>query len=178
MSLAGFATLIKRESVFAHVSGINLELNSTRRLGAELVLCSDPTGWLSLGAEGTFVDARFVESGNPVPLAPRLLGGCRAVPTHPEGFRGGLRFLAVAPRTLPHGARGAGLTTLDATLGYHWRWLRVDLEIENILDQQLREGEYHYASHWRPGDEPSGLPVLHYAAGPPLNARLTMGAVL
>ena len=65
----------------------------------------------------------------------------------------------------------------DATLGYHWRWLRLDLEVENVLNQQLREGEYHYASHWRPDEPASEIPVLHTTAGPPLNARLTLGVL-
>jgi hypothetical protein len=69
------------------------------------------------------------------------------------------------------------MAVLDATAGYGWRWLRLDLEVENVLNQQTREGEYHYASHWRPGDEPNEIPVVHYVAGPPLNARLSVSAV-
>ncbi|AWV88579.1 TonB-dependent receptor [Bradymonas sediminis] len=174
LSLAGFATFIERESIFDHVSGVNLELNGTRRLGAELVLYSDPLSWLSLRADITYVDARFTESGNPVPLAPWLTAGARAIATHPSGFRAGLRALAVAPRTLPHGATGATLLMTDLTVGYHWDWLRLDLEVENLLNQRLREGEYHYASHWQPGAPASEIPVLTTTAGPPLNARLTL----
>jgi hypothetical protein len=69
------------------------------------------------------------------------------------------------------------MIALDATLGYAWRWLRVELELENLLSRRLREGEYHFASHWRPGLEPSRIPVVHYVAGPPLNARLGVSAV-
>lgn len=175
--LSGFATFIERESIFDHVSGVNLELNGTRRLGGEIVLDADPLPWLRLSADLTLVDARFVESGNRVPLAPWLVSGLRAVVTHASGLRAGLRVLTVAPRTLPHDATGATLLMTDATLGYHWRWLRLDLEVENLLDRQLREGEYHYASHWRPGTPPSEIPVLHTTAGPPLNGRLTLGVV-
>lgn len=176
-SVAGFATFIERESIFDHVSGINLELNGTRRIGAELVLYSDPLRWLSLRGDITYVDARFVASQNPVPLAPWLTGGLRAIATHQSGVRAGLRALAVAPRTLPHGATGATLLLTDATLGYHWDWLRVDLEVENLLNRELREGEYHYSSHWQPGKPASMIPVLTTTAGPPINARLTVGVV-
>ena len=156
---------------------MNLELNSTRRLGTELELHSHPLGWLGISADVTLVDARFVESGNPIPLAPWLVGGLRGMVDHDSGFRGGLRFLALAPRHLPHGAWGAPMAVLDGTVGYRVGWLRIDLEVENLMNQQIREGEYHYASHWRPGDPVSELPVLHYVAGPPLNARLTLTAV-
>jgi len=175
--LSGFGTFIERESVFDHVSGINLELNSTRRLGGELALSSEPLDWLGLEADVTYVDARFVGSGNPIPLAPWLAGGARAVVSHGSGLRAGLRLLGLAPRPLPHGATGAPMIALDATLGYAWRWLRVELELENLLSRRLREGEYHFASHWRPGLEPSRIPVVHYVAGPPLNARLGVSAV-
>lgn len=177
VSVAGFATFIARESIFDHVSGINLELNGTRRLGAELVVYSDPLHWLNLQGDLTLVDARFVASQNPVPLAPWLTSGLRATVTHPSGLRAGVRTLLVAPRTLPHGARGATLLMSDATLGYHWRWVRVDLEVENLLNRQLREGEYHYASYWPLGGAVSEIPVLTTTAGPPLNARLTLGVV-
>ena len=64
---------------------------------------------------------------------------------------------------------------LDMTLGYQWQWLRLDIEVENVLNRELREGEYHYASHWRPSATASQLPVLHTTAGPPINARFKVG---
>lgn len=176
-SVSGFATLIERETVFDHVSGVNLELNSTRRLGTEVEIHSNPFDWFLLKADVTYVDARFAESQNPIPLAPWLVGGFRAIVTHENGFRAGLRFMALASRPLPHGARGAPMAVLDATAGYTWSWLRLDLEVENLLDRRIREGEYHYASHFRPAEEASEIPVVHYVAGPPLNARLSVSAV-
>ncbi len=176
-SVAGFATLIEQETLFDHVSGVNLELNSTRRLGAEFEVHSNPLHWLTLHADVSYVDARFVDSGNPIPLVPGIVGSFRAIVTHQSGVRAGLRFTGLAPRPLPHGAQGAPLAVLDATAGYTWRMLRFDLEVENILDQKIREGEYHYASHWRPGEEPSEIPVIHSAAGPPLNARFSVTAI-
>jgi outer membrane receptor protein involved in Fe transport len=169
---SGFATFIAREAVFDHVSGINLELNRTRRLGGELDLRYTPTGWLLLSADATLVDARFVESGNLVPFAPWFSGSVRAVVTHPSGWRGGMRFFGLAPRPLPHGARGAAMAVLDASLGYHWEHFHLDLEVENLLNQRVREGEYHHASNWDPEESASQIPVIHTVAGPPLNARL------
>ena len=177
VGLSGFATFIERESIFDHVSGVSLELNGTRRLGGELVLSSSPVPWLRLTADLTWVDARFSESGNRVPLSPWLVSGVRAVVTSNSGLRAGLRVLTVAPRPLPHRATGATLVMTDATLGYRWRGLRLDLELENVLDRPLREGEYHYASHWRPGEPASEVPVLHTTAGAPFNARLTLGVL-
>ncbi len=174
---SGFATFIDGESVFDHLSGVNLELNATRRLGTELELHAHPADWLGLTADVTYVDGRFVESGRPIPLAPWLVGSLGGTVAHQSGLGGGLRLLAMAPRNLPHGARGAPLVGLDGTLGYRFGWLRLDLEVENLLNLRLREGEYHYTSHWQRGEAASQIPVLHTVAGPPLNARLTVTAV-
>lgn len=178
LSLSGFGTWIARESIFDHVSGTSLELNGTRRVGAELVLHSDPAPWLSLSADMTWVQARFVESGHQVPLAPWLVSGLRARLWPLDSLRLGLRGLVVAPRPLPHGATGATLLRLDATARYQpgrW-WLGV--EAENLTGARLREGEYHYASHWRPGEPASEVPTLHTTAGPVFNLRCTLGVEL
>lgn len=174
---AGFATFIAKEAIFDHVSGLNLEFSGTRRVGAELIVRSEPTGWLLLQADATWVDARFAQSGNPIPFAPWLSGGVRAVVTHHSGWRAGARLFALAPRALPHGARGAAMAVLDTTLGYHWQHFRLDLAVENLLNRRVREGEYHYASDFDSAPGASQLPVLHTVAGPPLNARLGLTVV-
>ncbi|TPV95956.1 MAG: TonB-dependent receptor [Myxococcales bacterium FL481] len=176
LTVAGFATFLERETVLDHVSGTNLDLNRSRRLGGEAVLAVTPLDWLTFQTDATYADARFVDSGQAVPLAPWLTGSLRATAMHRSGLRGGVRWMALAPRPLPHGARGSWMTVLDASVGYRWRWLGVGLEVENVLNQRVREGEYHYASHWRPNEAPSAIPVLHFVAGPPLNARLTVSA--
>lgn len=177
LSLATFGTYVARESVFDHVSGLNIELNATRRLGAELVLSSRPLPWLTLRADATAVSARFVQSQRPVPLAPRWMGGLQGVVTHPSGLRAGIHGLGVLPRPLPHGARSSALVLLNGTLGWHWTHLRLDLDVENLLNLHAREGEYHFASHWNRERAASALPALHYVAASPRNARLTLTVV-
>lgn len=172
-----FATLLARESVFDHVSGLNLELNGTRRLGAELVGTLMPIPWLRFLFDVTFVDARFRSSEARVPFAPALTAGTRAVLAHPSGVRAGLRFQAVAPRTLPHGARGEALYLLDASAGYRFRWFDLGVVCENLLFRRLREGEYHFASYWPADATRSALPKTQVVAGPPFNMRVTLGAV-
>ena len=84
-SLSGFVTWIGRESVFDHVAGVSLDLNATRRLGVEMTVQGNPLPWLTLMADVTAVRARFVESGNPIPFAPKLQGGFKAFAVHPSG---------------------------------------------------------------------------------------------
>ena len=176
VGLSGFATFIERESIFDHVSGLSLELNGTRRLGAELSARWAVTEWLELDADVTAVDARFVASGNRVPLAPWLVGSAHAFVHHESGFRAGLRYFGLAPRPLPHGATGSLITLVDASAGYAWDRFELSLDAENLLAREIREGEYHYASAWAQGEVASEIPVTHYVAGAPFNLRLNLSA--
>jgi len=176
--VSGFVTWIERESIFDHVSGTSIALRGTRRVGVECELRVSPWPWLDVSADLTLVDARFVTSGNPIPFAPHRLAGARATLRHPTGWRAGLRGWIISPRRLTHGARGSTWAALDATLGFHARRIHVDVAVENVLNLELREGEYHYASHWRREAPLDRLPALHTTAGPPLNARLTLTVFL
>ena len=104
IGLTGFGTWIERESVFDHVSGINLELNGTRRLGVEAEVRVSPWSWLDVTGDVTALQAQFVESGEPIPGAPRWLGTLRGIVSHPSGGHGGLHVLHIGPRALAHGA--------------------------------------------------------------------------
>lgn len=172
---AGFGTWIAQESIFDHVSGLNLSYNATMRVGAEVGVDVFPWPWLKLSGDVTYVDARFVESQNPVPLAPWLVSGAHALLTHETGWSAGLHFLAIAPRELPHDATGAALFELQATVAWQWQWLRLSLAVENVLNRRQREGEYHFASDWDRDDVPSQLPALQIISGAPINARLSVG---
>jgi iron complex outermembrane recepter protein len=177
LRVAGFATYLARESIYDHVSRTNLQLAATRRLGAAGDLRVQPKPWLGVAGSLTWVDARFVASRNLVPLAPSLVASLRAWLAHPLGARAGLLLVGWAPRPLPHGARGSALARLDATTGWHLERVRVDLVIENVLGLRLREGEYYFASNFRPGEAGSQLPTLHYVPGPPLNARVMVSVL-
>jgi iron complex outermembrane receptor protein len=174
LHLIGFATYVARESIYDHVSRTNLQLSASRRFGGELSVDARPLPWLGITGNVTAVDARFIESGNPVPLAPSLVGSLHAWLAHRIGARAGLLLVGWAPRPLPYGARGSGLARLDATAGWQHDRVRVDLAIENILGLRLREGEYSFASNFRPGQPASQLPTLHYVPGPPLTARVSV----
>lgn len=172
-TLVGFFTAVGRESVLDHASGQSIALDDTRRLGLELQLVLAPIDPLRLRLDLTLSDARYDRSGRPVAGVPPLVASLQAeVDAAP--WRLFLRALAVSSRPLPHGATGAGL--FDLTLGAQWRSgpLVVALTVDNLLDLDQRVGVYHFASRWDPTSPPSSLPRLHFAAGPPLTARLTL----
>lgn len=173
LRLCGFASHMTEEAVYDHIAGQTLALDGTRRLGLELGVSSNPLSFLTIAADLTWVDARFQESGGPVPFAPWLTGGLHAIATHPNGLRGGLRLLGIAARTLPYEAIGSPLGTVDVTAGYATSRFAVDVELENLLDLRVREGESMFASDFPPG-ETSALPARHFAAAAPRNMRVTL----
>ncbi len=176
ISAAAFGTWIGRESVFDHVSGFNIELSGTRRVGVEGNVQLHPTPWLDVGADVTYAHARFVDSGNPIPGAPPLVVATRATLLHPKGFRAGLRWFLLGPRPLSYGATAGVATVVDLSVGYRYRWFQVDLSIDNVLNQAWREGEYHFASHWDRQSPRSQLPTVHAVAGNPFVARIGVTA--
>jgi outer membrane receptor protein involved in Fe transport len=171
VSAAGFATFVEREVLFDHVAAISVALGSTRRLGAEASILYTPRPWLQLQGDVTYVDARFTDSGGPVPGVPRLLGTVSGSFLHPRGLRAGVRLFWLLPRPLRYGATAGGAVVLDVSAGYRWRSLQVDLTLDNTLNYQWREGEFHYASWFDRSRPRSEIPSIHYAAGPPLTLR-------
>ncbi|MEM7151978.1 MAG: TonB-dependent receptor [Myxococcota bacterium] len=169
---AAFGTLIGRESVFDHVSGFNIEQGATRRWGVEADVQIRPTAWLGMGASIVYSHARFAATGEPIPGAPPLIAQVNGTLMHPKGVRAGLRGLVMGRRPLSYGATAGALATVDASVGYQWRWLGLDLSVDNVMGTRWRDGEYHFASYWDRSQPPSSLPTIHFVAGPPRMVRL------
>lgn len=175
-TLAGFATLLGRESVFDHVSGTSIELAATQRLGGELTLTANIAKFASVTGELTFVDARFRGSGELLPYAPRWMGVVRLNSELPGHTRLGFRVLLLAPRPLPFGARSSSFVRGDLVLAWALRPWFVELEIENLFSLPLHEAEYNFASHWPTRESFDPLPAIHISPGPPFNLRVSLGA--
>ncbi len=174
VGVAGFGTWIDRESVFDHVSGFNVERSATQRLGVEGDVQLHPTSWLDFGADVTWARGRFINSGSPIPGAPPLIVTAKASMAHPKGFRAGVRWFLLGARPLSYGAVAAPATVMDVNIGYRYRWAQLDLSVDNAWNQQWREGEYHFASHWDPERPRSQLPTVHAVAGNPITARIAL----
>jgi iron complex outermembrane receptor protein len=173
VGMAMFGIWIGRESLFDHVSGFNVELGGTRRLGVEGDVQIHPTKWLDLGVDVTAVHARFTETDGKIPGAPPLFVQIQGALNHPKGYRAGVRWFVLGPRPLTYGARAGAATVMDVSVGYRMKWLQLDLSIDNVFGSRWREGEYNFASWWDRSERPSQIPAVHYVAGPPTMARLS-----
>ena len=176
VSASGFGVWISDEMVFDHISGTNLALNSTRRLGVELGAEARPIDWLRLRADLTATDARFTGSGAEVPSVPRLLGTGEVGLLHPAGWRGGAQVTVIGPRPLAHGATAASQAVLNLVAGRRLGRFDLELSVDNALASRWREGEYHYASWFDTSQPRSTLPRIHYSAGRPFGVRAALTA--
>ena len=166
-----FATWIDRESIFDHISGVNALLDGSRRYGVEAFVEASPLSWLALRGDLTAVDARFVETGNPIPGAPRLLASAEAR-LDLKPWSAGLAGRFLGPRPLHHGATASSSTVLDAVGSYtRGRWTFA-LQIDNLLASSWNEGEYHFASWWDTSTPRSEIPRVHLSPGRPFGARI------
>lgn len=164
----------------APLAGVRLRIAGTDLVAVtdelgRFVFSSLPAGPITVVSDDASVRPLRVhaEVGPDRPREPLVV---QAAPAPLPSFAATVVGTRLAPRPLPHGARGAPLAMLDATLGYRWEWLTIDLAAENLLNLPIREGEYHFASDWRRSGA-SAIPVVHTVAGPPLHARLSFTAV-
>jgi iron complex outermembrane recepter protein len=176
LALAGFATWVSRESIFDHVSGANLEVNATRRLGAELSTAWRPRPWLRAHLDATTVDARFTGSGAPIPGAPQLLVVAGVELTGP--LSASARVTLLGPRPLPHDATAKAGVLVELGGAYRWDRFTFSLRVDNALDSDWREGEFHFASWFDKSTPRSALPRIHLSPGPPITLRAGLSVSL
>jgi len=175
---AGFATLVTDEIVFDHVAARYVATGSTRRVGVDAGVSLRPVPLLRIDADLTWADGVYVATGEAIPYAPRLLvvGGAYAerLPVGPVLLTAGLRGVVLGPRPLPGGFASHTAVSADLTTTVtHGPW-GLTLDIDNVLGNQWRDGEFVFASRWDLDEPAAELPVRHFTAGTPLAARLAV----
>lgn len=171
LSAAGFGTWLAHEVLFDHLSGQNIALGPTRRLGVALAAQVQPLPFLALRADLTYVDARFTDTGNAVPNVPPVMLQLGAWLTGWRGLRVGARFYYLSPRPLPFGASAGDIAQLDLLVSWRHGPLQLDAQLDNATAAAWKAGEFNHASHWDATQPRSFLPALHYAAGQPITFR-------
>lgn len=173
-----FGTFLEHEIVFDHVSNVTLELDGTRRWGLEAEVSYRLFSWMSASADFTFINARFKKSGNPVPGVPSWLAKAAVIVGKERGPAGGLRFTVIGKRHLAHGASIGAYSMLNVNFGWRFEHFEVVAIVENLLNQEVPLGAYHYASWFDKTEPPSSIPQIHYTAGAPFTFRAQFTAFL
>ncbi len=166
----------------------------TRRLGVETEARLQLLRWLWADADFTFARAHFTGAApgaREIPLAPRLTvsGGLSAI--HPIGIFGriGVQHVGDRPATEDGFLTAVGYTKADLTLGYRTHMFEISVDLENLLNADIREAQFATVSRLPSETSAASCPDgtravsdggaflgcedLHFTPGPPLSARLT-----
>ncbi|MCB9692988.1 MAG: TonB-dependent receptor [Alphaproteobacteria bacterium] len=179
-----FGTWVSNEIRFDHAAARFLTTGSTRRLGGFGGFTARPIHALEIELDVTGSDGRYTATGELIPYAPRwLVVGSVALHqaiTGPIVWTAGTRTTWLAPRAIPGGFASHASLVTDLTTRARVRDTVVDLDIANVFATRWRDGEFVYASSWNATDlsDPPALPVRHFTAGAPFEARLGLGWVL
>jgi hypothetical protein len=186
-----FYTNVSADQAFDEAVGRNVATGASHHYGLMSSLGLDVRGWLELQASGTWAEAHLSEpdagpfdwgAGERVPGVPRLT--LRGDATLWHGFTVGSEHFTwhlsagaghVGRRPLPFETLGTAFTLVDAGAGMRWRWIELGIQVENLLDTRYHEAELYYPSNFGdPVEEPSQMPMLHFAAGAPLSVMGTL----
>jgi hypothetical protein len=176
---ATYATFVSNELMFDHTAGRFLSGGPTRRLGLDAAIVLRPTPHLGVDLELSLCDGRLQGSEALLPYAPRVLGSARlwsmGLPIGGSSqLSAGARLWWMGARPLPGGFASQPTGAIDLTLRMDHGALSVDLDLDNVLGQEWRDGEFMYASRWDLNAAPSELAARHITAGAPRAARLAL----
>jgi len=176
---AAFRTRVANEVLFDPEAARFVATGETIRRGLFARAVVRPVDGLRIEGEATAVDAFYEATGEPVPFAPPLLGVgglyLDRVVVGPLVLVAGVRTWALASRPLPLGFASTPATVTDATLRAVFRQITIDVDVDNVLGAQWRDGEFFFPSWWDRSSAPSALPERHISAGAPRALHVALG---
>jgi outer membrane receptor protein involved in Fe transport len=188
LAAAFWGTYMEQELFFDPTLGRSVDVGRSRRLGGELEARVKIRKHAYLYADGSYTDARLVDTGDPVPGSPRWLLTAGAVGryrirTGPRPFkgsriRGGIRVRYIGQRDLLEGQKGLDAVLGDLLVNWDFRRFGLELSIVNFWNQQWRDAQYYYTSRAGPTEPLGGIPDMHFTAGTPLEVKATLRVYL
>lgn len=172
-----FVSHLANDVFFDHSVGTTVYTGATLRSGLSWSAAASPLPGLHLATSGTLAHALVLKTQTLLPyFAPVVLRGDGSY-EHPFDLGSerlvagvGLGVTLVGPRPMRFGDFAQTYFLADSRLSLRWRVVEMRLEVKNLLDARWRDGEFDYPSHFRPGEEVSGLPRRHFTAGAPRTA--------
>lgn len=142
---------IGSELVFSGDTGTTEPSRPSRRTGVELAAYYKPMPELILDADAAFSRARFRDSqpiGNDIPEAIETTASAGVSWTQDRWTLGArLRYFGPRPLIEDNSVRSASSFLVNLKLGYRVRKnLRVFVEVLNVLNKQVNDIDYYYAS--------------------------------
>jgi outer membrane receptor protein involved in Fe transport len=166
---------LSSEQVWNGDAGGTEPSDPTRRLGLDLEGSTDVTSWLSLDANITFAQARFVANagnGGAIALAPRWMGSGGITAKRGKSFIA-LRSRGIADR--PGNEDGSlvaeGYLLFDLVAGTQRGGWGLNLTLNNVTNTEWREAQFAEESRVAPSADLAEQ--MHFTPGIPLTATAT-----
>lgn len=177
-----FVTYVEQDLLFDHATGRTIYSGETLRGGVTATV--DAELWKSLKGSlaAAYTLSRSGATGGPVPFAPPLvvraeLEGSRTVarPWERElGLFGAIDVDVIGPKPLPFQEDSDVVALVSAAAGVSLGEVSLAVEVFNLFDAEWRDGEFNYASSFRPKEPSSRVPARHFTAGRPFTAQATL----
>lgn len=167
---------LSSELVFVGDDGTTEARGKTHREGLEVATTISLLDWLTFEGDFTWTRrAEFVDTGFPIPLAPRWTARAELTARLPWGLSTSAEMRYLGDRVADdfgfHTARGYTLFNWNAR--YRYKALEAFLSIENLADTKWREAQFFFTSRL-PGEPAGGVPDVHFTPG---NPRTFLGGI-
>jgi TonB family protein len=177
-----YYTHVDRDLIFDPLQGRLAESTGTTRRG--VVLAAHAAGrWFNELASFTYAYATYDDDHTLVPYVPSTVARSdtsvvHALPWYSLVGSAGVGLNFVGPRALPLGQVSQSTFTLDASASLRWQWIRVGVQVANVLNDRYPLTEYFYASDFHNGPAyPTLAPALNFTAAPPRTVMFTLAFV-
>ena len=158
---------------------------ATRRWGVDFEARYQVLDWLFLDYDLSWAQAFFRNTGDPVPLAPRILQNGGVTARFQNGLSAALRVRNLGPRPANEEdtLTAQGYTLLDLLGKYRWRNVELELAFLNITNTKWRQAQFANTScllgetgtancPTTPGQTPgAGNDDINFTPGNPFNVR-------
>ena len=184
----GYYTHVDHDLIFDPLLGRLSASTGTTRKGA--VAAAHVAGhWFNELASFTYAYATYDADGTLVPYVPSIIARSDTsvvheiprltIDNHVVVGNAGIGLSYVGERALPLGQFSQPTFTVDASASVRWRWIKLGVQAQNLLNSKYPLTEYFYASDFHQGPAYATLaPSLNYTVAPPLTVMFTIGLML
>jgi outer membrane receptor protein involved in Fe transport len=173
---------IDSELIFTGDAGTTEASRPSRRQGVEWANYWTPTAWLLVDGDVSLSSAHFTDNdpvGNRIPGAIEQAASIGVSSQESDPWSAGLRLRYFGPRPLieDNSVRSKSSTLVNLLAGYRvTRKLRLSMEVLNLLNTQVSDIDYYYASQLK--GEAAPVDDVHSHPAEPRAVRLTLKLTL
>jgi len=162
---------LESELVWAGDDGTTEPKGKTKRHGVEGEFRYQILDWLSGDMDISYTWAKFVKTGEAVPLAPRFLAFSGLTARHPSGLEGRIQLRSVGDRWGDEARTSTihGYNIFDLLAKYKWGRYEFLFSIINLANKKWRSAQFFHESQLK--TEVAPVNDIHFTPGDPLTIK-------